>query len=510
MHAKMEQAIHNDSGQTPGSHWGRIRRALAAGFAEIEPYLRRCADFILPPMGWLLCKALGFLTWHFTSRRNATLRNLPLAFPGKPWGWHDKIARQSVQRMFEMFLVPLITPWLSEGEISRRFRMPPATRAVLGNNPEGLVILTPHMTLVESGTFIFKLAPEMPPPIVLYRPLDFGPADRYVRWARSRWGVRPHSRRDGLIAARDALSRKQSVAILFDQNAQWVGALVLSFGRVCSATDLPGMLAAKLHKPVVLIYPRRTGFLRCEMDVPDFDPGDNAATITARSTKRLEDEMRRKDSACADWLWAHQRWKLRDSFGDKLNLNAKKNYLAESMRAYGLDALPRRTPFCIRLPAETDAARMAVPLLPRLRQARPDVFWTVIAPSDISHELREGEHYDRLEPFNDPSRLPHVLSGLRSQWIDTYFCLRPDANAARERRLCNARKVFGISTRIQRDRKGVALWLAPENLLESDRFADLATAFLKACGLPDNASAAAGDARATPAASAASEDEVAG
>lgn len=440
------------------------------------------ASTVMPPAAWLLCKGLGALTWHFTSRRQVALRNLHLAFPDKPAGWHERIARRSTERMFEMFLVPLLGPWFTERERLRRFRITPEGRQILESHQDGMVILIPHTTLTESMVMVAGMA-RIPPATALYRPLDFKPADRYVRWARSRWGLTLHSRKEGLIEARAALARNETMAVLFDQNAQKAGSLVISFGRVCSATDLPGLLAAKMRKPVVLLYPRRTGFLRCEITVLPFDAGTTAATITQRSTLRLEEEMRRRDAACMDWLWAHQRWKLRDTWGEKLNLDQKKSYIDEGLKQLGLDTIPRNTPFSVRLPAEVDDARLVVPLLPRLRAGRPDVFWIVVAPSSICHELREGEHYDRLDPFSSPSRVPHVLSGLRDLWIDTHFCLYPGADVAQERRWCNARKVFGIDRSRQTNRKAVALWKAPEPLLEDDRYGELVNAFLEACGL---------------------------
>ena len=468
--------------------------------AHVRKVLHQLGDIALPAVGWGLCRVLGLAAWHLTSRRAATLRNLHLAFPEKPPGWHEAIARQSVDRMFEMFLIPLLAPWLSERALDRRFTIRPETRRTLEGGKAGPVLIVPHSTMTETLVLLPHVAPRIPPITALYRPLDWQPANRYVLWARGRWGLRLHSRKEGLIEARNALRRNESLGVLFDQNAQSAGSLVLFFGRVCSATDLPGMLAAKTGKAVHLLYPRRTGFMRCEMTLLPFEAGTTPGTITARSAKRLEDEMRRKDAICADWLWAHQRWKLRDGFDSKLNLDQKKSYLDESLRLEGSSELPRRTPFCVRLPGEDDMARHIIHFLPRLRQARPDVFWIVVAPASICHELREGFHYDRLEPFIGPPRLPHVLTGLRELWVDTHFCLYPDADVARERKLSNARKVFGISSTGQRDKRGIALWKAPADLLEPEYYEKLAAAFFEACGLRSDANVlqmkAADDSRA--------------
>jgi lauroyl/myristoyl acyltransferase len=53
----------------------------------------------------------------------------------------------------------------------------------------------------------------------VYRPLDFGPAERFVRWSRSRCGMEMVSRKESLLTLRRKLTSGMNIMILFDQNA---------------------------------------------------------------------------------------------------------------------------------------------------------------------------------------------------------------------------------------------------------------------------------------------------
>jgi len=69
------------------------------------------------------------------------------------------------------------------------------------------------------------------------------------------------SRREGFAEALAILRRKGCVGVLFDQNAGTRGPHP-PHGRVCSSTELPGLLAAKFGAELRTFYPRRTAFWR--------------------------------------------------------------------------------------------------------------------------------------------------------------------------------------------------------------------------------------------------------
>ena len=60
------------------------------------------------------------------------------------------------------------------------------------------------------------------------------------------------------------LRKGGAVVFLFDQNAGSRGALTLFMDRVCSTSELAGLLAEKCKARVGFIYPERTGFHACD------------------------------------------------------------------------------------------------------------------------------------------------------------------------------------------------------------------------------------------------------
>ena len=84
------------------------------------------------------------------------------------------------------------------------------------------------------------------------------------------------SRREGFADALKILRRQGFVGVLFDQNAGLQGALTTLFGRVCSTTELPGLMAEKFDARVYGIFPRRRAFWRVEVSVDLIATGGTA------------------------------------------------------------------------------------------------------------------------------------------------------------------------------------------------------------------------------------------
>ncbi len=75
------------------------------------------------------------------------------------------------------------------------------------------------------------------------------------------------SRKEGFAEALKILRGGGCIGLLFDQNAGMQGVLTTFFGRVCSTTELPGLLAEKFWRrcPHVLSA-TGTGFWRVEFE----------------------------------------------------------------------------------------------------------------------------------------------------------------------------------------------------------------------------------------------------
>jgi len=416
---------------------------------------RRIADHVLPPLAWLICRTLGVITWCFTNRREVATRNLAHAFPERSEAWHRKIAFKSVLRMFELFAIPTVLPWLSGNELRKRFSLAEGAEGRLDvlTGDEASIVQSPHCAMMES----LAMLPELHKGTrftTVYRPFDFSFAEKYVLWARSRWGMKFLSRKAGLLGIRHALGNGDNVGILFDQNAMTAGALILSFGRICSSTDLPGILASKLHIKTYIIHARRTGFLCAVFDLIEVKHDGTTPDITARTSLILENMLRKDEEACADWMWAHRRWKIILRGPERcLNNTHKKNYLDYSVRAMGLSELPRRQPYCVRVPENRAMAELLVAWLPRLREQRKDVRWIILAPEMAKDLFREGENCERLVSFG-PGGLKVALQSMASEWTEMFMSFQPDSDTRAEAKLCRAQYSLGITSKGAKGARG--------------------------------------------------------
>jgi lauroyl/myristoyl acyltransferase len=445
--------------------------------------IQRITDKALPPLAWLFCRTLGLLTYLLTKRREIATRNIALAFPERSARWQRKIAFRSVLRMFELFTIPLVNPWLSEKEQRKRYVVDADEVRKLRELDQsgGSVLQPPHCAMTESLAMVPMLVPGFHVS-TMYRPLDFGPAERYVLWARSRWGSSMISRKSNPLEIKHRLSAGDNIVILFDQNAGRIGSLILSFGRICSATDLPGLLASHVHARTCLVLAKRSGFLRAQIRTYEIEHDGTTADITVRTTLVLEELLRKDEELCADWMWAHRRWKSTlCGASHSLTNRHKKNYLANSLKAMGLTELPRRQPYCLRMPDQRAKAELVAAWLPALREQRKDVRWIVVAPEASADLFREGENCERLVRFK-PGGLKAALKSAASEWTEMFMSFEPNACSRREARLCRAEWSAGIST-LGRKGGGEHLLLDAPLAGDTEKFAEALKDYFRMCGM---------------------------
>ena len=314
---------------------------------------------LLQILGWLVAHTpekvlhlaaavLGELIYRALPRRRRLIRsNLDHAFPDRPPAWHRRIARSSCRRLVETAFLSLATPHLSENRLRRIIR---GARGLLAayarheRDPAATLICSPHFAYWEAQTSMALVIPGKFPEFgTIYRPLDHAAADAWVRRSRERFGMRLLSRKDGFAEALKILRRRGFVGVLFDQNAGLQGALTTLLGRVCSTSELPGLMAEKFNARVYGIFPRRLGFWRVEIDVELLEHDGSSDGATFALNRWLESRLATDDNLCASWLWVHDRWRNQDMPPRRLRLEAKRNLLAAEQRARGIAALPRRT-----------------------------------------------------------------------------------------------------------------------------------------------------------------------
>lgn len=399
-----------------------------------------------------LCAGVGEIILWLAPRRRRVLRsNLHHAFPGRTRAWRRGVARESTRRLAETAMLSLAAPYLPERRIREIARLGPSTEALarsLSENPRPVVLATLHMSLWESQTW-FKLLSPVPLPEfgIIFRPLDNPALDAFVRRTRERHGMKLLSRKAGFAQALATLRGNGCVGVLFDQNAGMQGALTLLLGRVCSSTELPGVLAAKFGAQLRTFYPRRTAFWRVTFEsdpVPnDGTPGGATLALNRWLETALSDE-----ELCASWLWTHDRWRNQDVSAHRLQLQAKRNLLAEDLRARGLSSLPRNTRLWVRLPNWLGDIAMALPLLRAIRSSRPDAEITLLAKPAFVPLLESLEVADRVRalPGRGPGYFAHFAS-MRPLYPDAWILFTNSFRGDLEALLAGSPQRFGIRRR---------------------------------------------------------------
>ncbi len=403
------------------------------------------------PLLRVLTAGLGDLIFLcLPRRRRILLSNLDHAFPNRGPAWAHRMGRKSCRLMVETALLSFAAPFLSERRMKQIARVSPSGEAWLRDyttNPRPTVFGTVHCAHWEVQAWFGLLCAPIPLPEfgIIFRPLDNATADAFIKSTRERHGMKLLSRRDGFAEALKILRRRGCIGLLFDQNAGLQGALTTFFGRVCSTTELPGLLAEKFSADVRTFYPRRMGFWRVEITSDAIVHDGTTVGVTLALNRWLEQALTNDDKLCASWLWAHDRWRHQDAPVKRLRLESKRDLLAADGAARGLDALPRRTRIWVRLPNWLGDVVVALPLLRAVRIARPDAELTLIgrpAFAPLVEKLGVADRYEPLPP-RGPGYFLHFWR-LRRRYPDTFLLFTNSLRGDLEAWLTRCPQRFGL------------------------------------------------------------------
>ena len=416
---------------------------------------------LLQISGWLIAHTPEPLLRAFTAfcgdllillsprRRRLVFSNLHHAFPEKSAAWHRRLARKSSRRIFETALLSLAGPYLSETRLRRIVHV---TAPVIDcfrhheSAPHPLIVATPHIAYWESLTWLSLF---LPVPMrefgVIFRPLDNPTADAWVKSTRERHGMKLLSRKEGLTESFRILKRNGTVGILFDQNAGTQGALTTLLGRVCSTTELPGLLAERSGAKIVTFYPRRLDFWRVQFELTEIAYDGTAPSAIIALNRWLENTLTHDENLSASCLWSHDRWRHQDIPTKRFRLESKRNLLELDLAARGLASPPRKTRFFIRLPNWLGDVVMAVPLLRALRASRPDAEITFIAKGAFLPLLAQTGLADKLIALPKRNwKYFLFFRSLRREYPDAYLLLTHSVRGDLEAKLTGCRQRFGL------------------------------------------------------------------
>ncbi|QYM80399.1 hypothetical protein K0B96_07270 [Horticoccus luteus] len=417
----------------------------------------------------LLLQILGWLTAHspvpllralsaalgdamllvLRRRRRLLFSNLHHAFPERSDAWRRGIARACSHRLVESGLLSLAMPFFSAERTQRIASVSPTMRALSRRQVQTstpTLIATLHFTGWEMQTALpLLLGADSPVFNTIFRPLDNPVLDAWVRLTRERFGVKMLSRKRGFSEALQVLRRGGLVALLFDQNAGLQGALATLFGRICSSSELPGLLVEKYHAEIVCVFPRRHGFWSYEIDAHRLDAGTGIEEPVINLNRWLENFLQADDNACASWLWLHDRWRNQDMPARRLRLEAKRDFLATDLRLRNWMQLPRKTRLWIRLPNWLGDVVMALPLLRAIRHSRPDAEITLVAKPAFADLLRDFAVADHIRPLPPRGRgyFAHFWRA-RREFPDCYLLFTNSFRGDLEARLTGCRQRFGL------------------------------------------------------------------
>ena len=395
--------------------------------------------------------ALSFAT--FKKRRSVILSNLSHAFPEKSHTELIKIAKTSVARMFEMSLLSFCAGKFCNKRVQRSLEIPQKTQDFFEkreNDTRPVIYLVPHLTLMEMQPWLKTVVPSQQSREItcIYRSLNQTALEDHIKASRETNGMRFRSRKEGLLECMYSLRKGGQVSILFDQNARKSGALVLFMDRLCAATDLPGILAKKFKPEVRIIWVERMAFWRGKLQVETLPDAwtKSPEVVTAGAQLWLEKLFKESPKQIPDWLWSHKRWGAEARPAERFALQNDKVWLEVSAKLKGDSQIPRNTRVVMHLPQVKEEIDALIPTLNKIRKARPDMaFWMMAQPQVLKHPKIEAI-CDEAFPCGTLAEATSIVAGLQKRFPDLICDWVIDSSLALQWKRAECPQIFGIAT----------------------------------------------------------------
>jgi KDO2-lipid IV(A) lauroyltransferase len=248
--------------------------------------------------------------------RERALANLRNSFPEMSERRRRKLARNSMQQLFMLFVEVLFTTRLVRLDTWHQFVHLHNFQHVveLFVRHKGMIMLTGHYGNWEILAYVLATLGFQTTSVA--RPLDNPYVNRWLLGVREKMGQRIVDKTGATKEVSPVMEAGGAVGFIADQNAGSKGLFVDFFGRKASTYKSIGLLAMQYEVPVVIGYARRRrGRFEFDVGVQDIivpddwkSQDDPLRYITERYTKAIEDFIRGDPG---QYLWVHRRWKTR-------------------------------------------------------------------------------------------------------------------------------------------------------------------------------------------------------
>lgn len=257
---------------------------------------------------FLLGKTLGTLSFFFLkSRRRLAITNLRMAL-GKTESEAHLLARHHFALLGANLLSALKISTMSESRLRRHVTVEISPSLSETPPEKGLVAILSHMGNWELAGRLNLFFPRRRFGAI-YQPLANPLVDRDFQNRRAQFGTTLFNRRAGYWKPLAFLESGGILGVLADQNAGETGSMLPFFGQPASTSTLAATLAQRAGAILVPVSLRTSGLARWQVTIGDPLPArpDPLATTLA-----VNHELERQiQAAPADWLWSHNRWKLK-------------------------------------------------------------------------------------------------------------------------------------------------------------------------------------------------------
>ncbi|MFY9986373.1 MAG: lipopolysaccharide heptosyltransferase II [Chthoniobacterales bacterium] len=369
------------------------------------------AIFLVLPLPWTfrIGQAIGLVGWAILpGYRGLARRNLERAFPE----WASNRIAERVRKHFQTlganFLCAFVLmekPWEEARkyfDVSAYQKMNTEIEAT-----SSIVVLLPHIgnweLMLTAPNWVLRS--EM---ATVFQPLRNRLIDEHIRKSRALYGVELLDRSEGFNRGIAILKQGGFVTVLSDQHAGDKGVWVPFFGRLCSTTPLPAIMARKAHSRMCWAMVRTVGVARWRLEtrLEEFSPGASTEEITAQLNDHLEEKIRENPQ---DWFWVHDRWKI----------PSPRFLLREYKRGVFLPDDPgklKRFRILIRSGNWLGDAVMSTEAVRRIKRGRPDAEVTILANRNLVEFWETIPEVDAVIPIERKEGVLAVAKKIRDRF----------------------------------------------------------------------------------------------